>query len=146
VPARIPLDVDLEDRLVYGLSPQRFGYAALALLAAMAAWRGLPGLVGQVLAALTAMTGAAFAWGRLGGRGCDAWVLAIVRYGLRTYRLELDRQPLDRLAARLSSLRRCRPRLAPLQRRPPSEWTPRRMRSSPPAPALTVLPSWEPDP
>jgi len=50
VPARIPLDIDLEDRLVYGLSPQRFGYAAVALLAAMAAWRGLPGLVGQVVA------------------------------------------------------------------------------------------------
>jgi hypothetical protein len=145
VPARIPLDVDLEDRLVYGLSPQRFGYAALALLAAMAAWRGLPGLVGQVLAALTAVTGAAFAWGRLGGRGLDAWLLAIVRYCLRSYRLELDRRPLDRLAARLAGRRR-RPRLASPQRRPPSEWTPRRLLTSPPAPALKVLTKWEPDP
>jgi hypothetical protein len=146
VPARIPLDVDLEDRLVYGLSPQRFGYAALALLTAMAALRGLPGLVGQVLAALTALTGAAFAWGRMGGRGFDAWLLAILRYGLRTYRLELDRRPLDSLAARLRSLRRRRPRLATRPRRPPSEWTPRRLRTSPPAPALTVLAGWDPDP
>ena len=146
MPARIPLDVDLEDRLVYGLSPQRFGYAALALLTAMAAWRGLPGLAGQVLAALTALTGAAFTWGRLGGRGFDAWLLAIVRYGVRTYRLELDRRPLDGLAVRLWRLRRRRPRLAPRPRRPPSEWTPRRLRTSPTAPALTVLARLDSDP
>jgi len=146
VPARIPLDVDLEDRLVYGLSPQRFGYAALALLAAMAAWHSLPGLFGQLVAALTALTGAALAWGRLGGRGFDAWLLAIVRYSLRSYRIELDRGPLDRLAARLLRARRSRPRLAPPQRHPPSEWTPRRLLSVPPAPALSVLAKWEPDP
>ena len=46
MPTRVPLDVDLEDRLIYGLSPQRFGYAAVALLAAMAVWHSLPGLAG----------------------------------------------------------------------------------------------------
>ena len=144
MPARVPLDVDLEDRLLYGLSPQRFGYAALALLAAMAAWRGLPGLVGEMLAGLTALAGAALAWGRFGGRGFDAWLLAIVRYWLRTYRLELDRRPLERLRARLAGRRR--PRLASRPRRPPSEWTPRRLRTSQPAPALKVLTHWEADP
>ena len=144
MPARIPLDIDLEDRLVYGLSPQRFGYAAVALLAAMAAWRGLPGLVGQVLAGLTALAGAALAWGRLGGRGFDAWVLAIVRYALRTYRLELDRRPMERVTTRLAGRRR--PRLAPPPKGPPSEWTPRRLLTAPPAPPLKVLASWEPDP
>jgi hypothetical protein len=145
VPARIPLDVDLEDRLVYGLSPQRFGYAALALLAAMAAWRGLPGLWGSSLAGLTALAGAALAWGRWGGRGFDAWAVASVRYALRTYRVEVDRRPLDRMAARLAGRRR-RPRLAAPPRRPPSEWTPRRLGTSPPAPPLKVLTRWEPDP
>src|SRR6266851_138143 len=112
----------------------------------MAAWHGLPGLAGQALAGLTALTGAALAWGRFGGRGFDAWVVAIVRYTLRTYRLELDRRPLERLPARLAARlarRRRRPSLAPPPRRPPSEWTPRRLRTSPPAPALKVLASWE---
>ena len=139
--ARIPLDVDLEDRVIYGLSPQRLGYAALAMLAAMAAWHALPGLAGPVAAVLTALVGAALAWGRWAGRGLDAWALAIARYGLRTYRLEIDPSPLVRLAA----IHR-RPRLARPPRQPPSEWRPRLARTTAPPPSLRVVGGWEPDP
>src|SRR5665811_2374740 len=38
MPARVPLDVDLEDRLLYGLTPIRLAYAVGALLAAFALW------------------------------------------------------------------------------------------------------------
>src|SRR5438105_2487341 len=37
--ARIPLDVDLEDKLIYGLSPLRFAYVLVAGVAAMAIGR-----------------------------------------------------------------------------------------------------------
>ena len=36
--ARVPLDVDLEDRLLYGLTPIRLAYVVLAGLAALAIW------------------------------------------------------------------------------------------------------------
>ena len=32
MPARVPLDVDLEDRLVYGLTPTRLAYVVISLL------------------------------------------------------------------------------------------------------------------
>ncbi|HEX6350549.1 MAG TPA: PrgI family protein [Candidatus Dormibacteraeota bacterium] len=139
MPARIPLDVDLEDRLIYGLTPQRFGYAAVALLAAMAAWHSLPGLSGPMAAILIGVVGVGLAWGRFGGRGFDAWLLSILRYGLRNYRIEFNREA-------VAALRRRRPRLVRPPRRPPSQWTPRRARPSLPAPSLQVLGRWESDP
>ncbi|MDP9225902.1 MAG: PrgI family protein, partial [Actinomycetota bacterium] len=36
--ARAPLDVDLEDKLLYGLTPTRLAYLVIALLAAFALW------------------------------------------------------------------------------------------------------------
>jgi PrgI family protein len=140
VPTRIPLDVDLEDRLIYGLSPQRFGYAAVGLLAAMAAWHSLPGVAGPASAIGIGLFGAGLAWGRFGGRGFDAWLLAILRFALRNYQVMVDRQALAALR------RRRRPRLARPSRRPPSQWTPRRLHPSPPTPPLKVLGSWEGDP
>ena len=38
MPARIPLDVDLEDKLLYGLTPTRLAYLVIALLAAFSTW------------------------------------------------------------------------------------------------------------
>jgi len=146
VPARVPLDVDLEDRLIYGLTPQRFGYAALALLTAMAAWHSLPGLLGQVAAVAAGLLGAALAWGRFGGRGFDAWLWSSLRYLLRNYRLEFDAAAFRRLLAWPGARRRPRLRLAPRPRRPPAEWTPRRLRAPLPTPSLRVVGSWEADP
>jgi hypothetical protein len=141
VPARVPLDVDLEDRVIYGLSPQRLAYAALALLAAMAAWHALPGPSGPVVAVLTAAAGAALAWGGWAGRGLDAWLLAIARYAIRTYRVELDAAALTHF-----TFVRPRPRLARPPRQPPSEWRPRLVRTTEPPTALRVVGGWDPDP
>src|SRR6202049_3445470 len=48
MPARVPLDVELEDRLLYGLTPIRLAYAVGALLAAFALWSSPwgPGVLG----------------------------------------------------------------------------------------------------
>ena len=141
MPARIPLDVDLEDRVIYGLSPQRLAYAALAVLTAMAAWHSLPGLTGPVVAVLTAGLGAALAWGRWAGRGLDAWLLAIVNYGFRTYRIELDAAVLRHAAGARRGPRPARPPGEPV-----SEWRPRLARTTAPPTALRVVGGWDPDP
>ncbi len=91
MPARVPLDVDLEDRLVFGLNPIRFGYLAIAALAAFATWSSawLPLPVRLPLAGLLGLAGAALAWGSHLGRGADQWAADMVRFGLANYRLEL---------------------------------------------------------
>src|SRR5260370_874912 len=38
--ARVPLDVGLEDKLLYGLTPTRLVYLVIALLSAFAIWSG----------------------------------------------------------------------------------------------------------
>src|SRR2546428_301011 len=38
VSARVPLDVDLEDKLLYGLTPTRLAYLVIGLLAAFSIW------------------------------------------------------------------------------------------------------------
>ena len=35
MPARVPLDVDLEDKLIYGLTPMRLAYLVVSLLAGL---------------------------------------------------------------------------------------------------------------
>ena len=68
--ARMPQDVDLEDKLIYGLTPVRFGYLVIAALAAVMVWNltplspyvRLPGCM--VLCA----AGAVLGWGRFAGR------------------------------------------------------------------------------
>src|SRR2546430_14515761 len=48
---RIPLDVDLEDRLVFGLTPIRLGYMVLSGLGGLAVWSSQwssPGIRGPV--------------------------------------------------------------------------------------------------
>ena len=107
--ARVPQDVDLEDRLLFGLTAVRFGQVAVACLAAVAAWRLVP-WVGGALAVVLVALGAAAGWGSWRGRGLDHWAVAIARYLLRTRRIEVDSA---RLQARLG-----RVRAAPLAARP----------------------------
>jgi len=38
MPARVLLDVDLEDKLLYGLTPMRLAYLVVALLGGFALW------------------------------------------------------------------------------------------------------------
>ncbi len=91
--ARVPQDVDLEDRLIYGLSPIRFGYLVIAVLGALSLWRleALPPWLraGPCLAVLAA--GVALAWGRWRGRSVDRWLLDLAVFVRRNYALGLRR-------------------------------------------------------
>lgn len=92
--ARIPQDVDLEDKLVFGLSPTRFGYLVLAALAAFTVWSGswsIPALRAAAAAPILGL-GAAFAWGRWQGRGLDEWAGDIAVYVQRSLRRRVQSQ------------------------------------------------------
>lgn len=92
--ARVPLDVDLEDKLVYGLSPLRFGYLVIAALGVMSLWRleAVPAGLRLLPCFLLAATAALLAWGRWRGRPLDAWLLDLVVFARRNYRLRLSWQ------------------------------------------------------
>src|SRR5215510_2192830 len=87
--ARVPQDVDLEDRLIYGLSPLRFGYLVVGVLGALSLWRVeavAPGLRALPCLALAGGT-AAMAWGRWQGRGLDRWLVDLAVFVRRNYRV-----------------------------------------------------------
>jgi PrgI family protein len=87
--ARVPLDVDLEDRIVYGLTPMRLAYLVLAGLAAMAVWSAqsvvVPVRLPIVVVVLAA--GGALAYGRFRGRPADAWLVDGLHFVMSTRRL-----------------------------------------------------------
>jgi hypothetical protein len=89
MPARAPLDVDLEDKLLYGLTPMRLGYMVLALLGGFAlwttSWAATPFRAASC--AVVVAGGAALAWGRWRGRAVDAWLADIAAFTARTQRV-----------------------------------------------------------
>ena len=87
--ARVPLDVDLEDRLLYGLTPARLAYVVLALLAAFAAWSlyWMPAYARVPLAVIAVVMGGVMAWGRWRGRAADAWCVDLVLFLCATRRI-----------------------------------------------------------
>jgi hypothetical protein len=89
MPARAPLDVDLEDRLLYGLTPMRLAYAVAALLAGFALWSSPwgPAALRAAAAALVIGFGGVVSWGRWRGTPADAWVVNLVLFAARTHRL-----------------------------------------------------------
>lgn len=90
--ARVPLDVDLEDRLLYGLTPIRLAYMVLATLGAMAVWScGWFVPVRGFGAALVLVIGAVLAWGRWRGRPADAWLTDFALFAVSTRRLTWER-------------------------------------------------------
>jgi hypothetical protein len=91
--ARAPLDVDLEDKLLYGLTPTRLAYLVLALLAAFALWSSpwAPSPARAASCLLVAAVGAIAAWGRWRGRAVDAWFEDISLFVINNYRLALNR-------------------------------------------------------
>jgi hypothetical protein len=88
MPARIPLDVDLEDKLLYGLTPMRLAYAVVALLAAFAIWSSHlePIAIRAAFALVVALIGAVAAWGRWRGRAVDGWIVDIFIFTVTNYR------------------------------------------------------------
>jgi PrgI family protein len=90
--ARVPLDVDLEDRILYGLTPIRLAYAVLAGLGAMAIWSAsaLPTPVRIPLVIVVLGAGAALAWGTFRGRPADEWMLDSALFVWSAVRLRWD--------------------------------------------------------
>lgn len=90
MPAKAPLDVDLEDKLVYGLTPMRLAYFVVALLAGFSIWSShwSPPAIRVVMATCIIAIGAAAAWGRWRGRATDGWIADIVVFVLANYRIE----------------------------------------------------------
>jgi PrgI family protein len=90
VHARIPLDVDLEDKLIYGLTPTRLAYLVIALLAAFATWSthwALSPIRGSI-ALVIAAVGAIAAWGRWRGRPLDGWAIDLAIYIVGNHRVK----------------------------------------------------------
>ncbi|HEV2953346.1 MAG TPA: PrgI family protein [Candidatus Dormibacteraeota bacterium] len=94
--ARVPQDVDLEDRLIFGLSPHRLlyllGFGGLAL-AVMPRTSGADLLNLPICLGLAAVASLA-AWGRRDGRPIDLWLADLSRYLVANYRLEISRHVL----------------------------------------------------
>ena len=86
------MDVDLEDRLLYGLTPTRLAYVVLALLGAFALWSSqwAPAPVRGFASAVVIGVGAAAAWGRWRGRAIDAWFGDLSLFVINTHRLAWD--------------------------------------------------------
>jgi PrgI family protein len=88
MPARVPQDVDLEDRLVFNLTVTQFGYLVIGALGAAITWKipWAPAPVRLLAVAPLVLCGVALAWGRWQGRPLDAWTgdaLVFLRQNLR---------------------------------------------------------------
>jgi hypothetical protein len=88
--AHIPLDVDLEDKLIYGLTPTRLAYLVIALLAAFATWstRWAPPPIRGGTALVIFVVGAIAAWGRWRGRPLDGWAIDLAIYIVGNHRVK----------------------------------------------------------
>jgi hypothetical protein len=91
--ARAPLDVDLEDKLLYGLTPMRLAYLVVALVGGFGLWSSpwAPSPVRFVACAVVVGAGAVAAWGRWRGRAVDGWVADLSLFVISAHRLVLDR-------------------------------------------------------
>jgi hypothetical protein len=96
------LDVDLEDKLIYGLTPMRLAYMVVALLAGFALWTSSWALspIRAVTCAAVISIGATLAWGRPRGRPADGWLIDVVAFVARTYRVVWNERWVLRLSQR----------------------------------------------
>ena len=95
---RIPAGIDLEDRLLYGLSPARLGYVAGLAVLATWCWRQPVWGPLRILAALILLAAAgAVGWLRYNGRHVDAWAEDLARHTRARYSITVDWSGLRRL-------------------------------------------------
>jgi len=94
MPARVPLDVDLEDRLLYGLTPTRLAYLVISLIVGFAlwssSWTSTP--IRATAALVVVVAGAAIAWGRWRERPADAWLVDVAMFTARTHRIAINKR------------------------------------------------------
>ncbi len=90
MPARVPLDVDLEDKLIYGLTPMRLAYLVVSLLAGFALWSSpwSPEAIRAAASLGVIALGVVMAWGRWRARATDRWLSDIAIFTARRYRFE----------------------------------------------------------
>ena len=102
VSACVPLDVDLEDKLLYGLTPTRLAYLVVGLLGAFSIWstHWAPVPVRATVAIVVGALGVTAAWARWQGRALDSWVIDFVVFCAATYQLRWNG---PRLLSRLRS-------------------------------------------
>ena len=100
--ARAPLDVDLEDKLLYGLTPMRLAYLVVGLVAGFGLWSSpwAPSPVRAVACVLAIATGAIAAWGRWRGRAVDGWAADFALFVVSTHRFVFDPGWIPRLRRR----------------------------------------------
>ncbi|OLC64569.1 MAG: hypothetical protein AUH69_11915 [Actinobacteria bacterium 13_1_40CM_4_65_12] len=89
MPARIPLDVDLEDKLLYGLTPMRLAYLVVSLLGGFSLWSSEWSAQPVRASACVAVIGLgmAMAWGRWRARAADQWLTDLAIFITRRYRI-----------------------------------------------------------
>lgn len=87
--ARAPLDVDLEDKLLYGLTPMRLAYLVMALLGGFALWSSpwAPSPLRAIACLFVVGIGVTTAWGRWRGRAVDDWVADISIFVINTHQV-----------------------------------------------------------
>lgn len=90
----MPQDVDLEDKLIYGLTPVRFGYLVIAALTAVMVWNltALPAYARLPGCLIICATGAILGWGRFAGMPADRLLIDALLFCARTYRLRRRRR------------------------------------------------------
>jgi hypothetical protein len=100
--ARAPLDVDLEDKLLYGLTPMRLAYLVAGLVGGFALWSSpwAPTPVRAIACGTVAAAGAIAAWGRWRDRPVDGWAADLVLFVISTRRFVFDRRWLERFKRR----------------------------------------------
>ena len=89
MPARVLLDVDLEDKILYGLTPIRLAYLVVSLLAGFSVWSSgwstQPVRAGACIAMIG--VGMAMAWGRWRARAADQWLADFAIFTTRRVRI-----------------------------------------------------------
>src|SRR2546430_9440316 len=90
--ASVPHDVDLEDHLIYGLTPLRFGYLVVAVLGVMSIWglHQVPLPARLLPSSLLALAAILLAWGRWRGRPLDRLLLDVGIFLHRNYRFRSE--------------------------------------------------------
>ena len=100
--ATAPLDVDLEDKLLYGLTPMRLAYLVTGLVSGFGLWSSswAPSPVRALACSALVAIGAIAAWGRWRGRAVDGWAADLFLFVISTHRVVLDRAWLGRFRSR----------------------------------------------
>ena len=111
------MDVDLDDKLLYGLTPMRLAYLVVGLVAGFGLWSSpwAPSPARAVACVIVIATGATAAWGTWRGRAVDGWVADLALFVVGTHRLVLDQGWLQRLTRRNVRIAPARPLQGPIE-------------------------------